>query len=211
MKCKATMLFLFVGMAGVDAQGFNTIEIPQSAKPVEIIVLGDPSPAILIEKEHPDKWEKHTNTEKEIRLSRLPLETMVITSSFGKRIDPFSRSIKFHKGIDLQTKKSAVYSILHGEVVQTGFDASLGNFIIIQHGKYTALYGHLSYPLVGKGNKVIPGSLIGISGSTGKSTGDHLHLSIKKGKDHVNPLVFLKAISMTKTKEELLTLLTEFK
>src|SRR5690606_7224448 len=97
----------------------------------------------------------------------------------------------------------------HGEVAQTGFDAFLGNFAKIQHGKYTAIYGHLSSIIVKKGDKVRPGSFLGISGSTGKSTGDHLHLSIKKGDDYVHPLLFLKAISIAKTKEDLLTLLIE--
>src|SRR5690606_26091570 len=109
------------------------------------------------------------------------------------------------------TKRSAVYSILHGKVVQTGFDAFLGNFIKTQHGKYTALYGHLSYIKVKKGDKVKPGSFIGISGNTGKSTGDHLHLTIMKDGEYVHPLLFLKAISIAKTKEDLLTLLTEQK
>lgn len=204
-----TLLFLFIGMTGVFAQDFTTIEMPHQAKRVELNILKDVTPAMVYEKQHPDKGEKPLLEEKGVRLSSLPLETMVMTSSFGRRIDPFSRSIKLHKGIDLRTKKSAVYSILHGEVVHTGFDASLGNFIRIQHGKYTALFGHLSYLIVGKGDKVKPGSLIGISGSTGKSTGDHLHLTIKKGEDYVHPLLFLKAISLAKTKEDLLTLLSE--
>lgn len=207
MKFKAMLLFLFLGMVGGYPQDFTTIEMPHEAKQIELNVDRNVKPTI--EKEHLNKRGRFRPGEREIKLSSLPLETMVMTSSFGKRIDPIYGSIKVHQGIDLKTNRSSVFSILHGEVIQVGFNSFLGNFIKTQHGKYTALYGHLTYITVKKGDKVKAGSFIGISGSTGKSTGDHLHLTIKNGDDYVHPLLFLKAISIVKTKEDLLNLLTE--
>lgn len=209
MKYTAALILLFAGMVEGYGQDFITIEMVQNAKQVVINVPVNVKPSI--EKEHLKELRKAKEGEGVILLSSLPLETIVMTSSFGKRKDPFHHSIRFHQGIDLKTDKSAVYSILHGKVVRAGFNSSLGNFIEIQSGKYVALYGHLSSLKVNPGDRVRPGDIIGISGSTGKSTGDHLHLTIKKGDKYVNPLLFLKAISSAKTKNDLLTILTEYK
>lgn len=195
-------------MGGVAAQDFTTITMPHKAKHIEVNIPKDVEQVILPEKEYPATKGTFTRL-KPIVLSRLPLETMTVTSPYGFRTDPFTNTTQFHKGIDLKTDKSYVYSILHGDVAQADFDAFLGNYVKIRHGKYTVIYGHLSSLAVKKGDKVRAGSVLGISGSTGKSTGDHLHLTIKKGDEYVHPLLFLKAISIAKTKEDLLTLLSE--
>lgn len=196
-------------MGGVAAQDFTTITMPHKAKHIEVNIPKDVEQVILPEKECPDTKETFTRIVKTIVLSRLPLETMTVTSPYGFRTDPFTNTTQFHKGIDLKTDRSHVYSILHGEVAQADFDTFLGNYVKIHHGKYTVIYGHLSSLAVKKGDKVRAGSILGISGSTGKSTGDHLHLTIKKGNEYVHPLLFLKAISIAKTTEDLLTLLSE--
>jgi len=144
MKYKTILLFLFLGMGGVAAQDFTTIKLPHKAKHIGVNLPKNAMPAILSEKEHPDKKEGFPQSVKPIRLSSLPLEIMAVTSPYGVRINPFTYVTQFHKGIDLKTSKNPVYSILHGEVAQTGFDAFLGNFAKIQHGKYTAIYGHMS-------------------------------------------------------------------
>jgi murein DD-endopeptidase MepM/ murein hydrolase activator NlpD len=71
------------------------------------------------------------------------------------------------------------------------------------------VYGHLSQIWVTSGDEVLPGSILGISGSTGKATSDHLHLTIKKGSNYVNPSLFLQMISKLTTKEELITYLSK--
>lgn len=209
MKYRTILLFLFIGMGGIAAQDFTTITMPHKAKHIGVNIPKDVERVILPEKEYPDAKETFTRLVKPVVLSRLPLETMTVTSPYGFRTDPFTNTTQFHKGIDLKTDRSNVYSILHGEVAQAGFDAFLGNYVKIHHGKYTVIYGHLSSLAVKKGDKVRAGSILGISGSTGKSTGDHLHLTIKKSNEYVHPLLFLKAISIAKTKEDLLTLLSE--
>ncbi|MBB6327645.1 MAG: hypothetical protein B7Z16_00280 [Algoriphagus sp. 32-45-6] len=145
----------------------------------------------------------------ELLLASLPLEDFFLTSEFGYRSDPFSGETKFHRGIDLKTKRSNVLSMLHGTVVSVGNDPLLGIFVKVQHGKYESIYGHLSQSFVTKGEHVLPGSILGISGSTGKATGDHLHLSIKKRNEYVNPVLFIQLISRLSTKEEAITYLSK--
>ena len=147
--------------------------------------------------------------EEELVLASLPLEDFSLTSEFGYRSDPFSGETKFHRGIDLKTNRSKVLSMLHGTVVSVGNDPLLGIFVKVQHGTYESIYAHLSQSFVTKGERVLPGSILGVSGSTGKATGDHLHLSIKKGKEYVNPVFFIQLISRLSTKEEAITYLSK--
>lgn len=145
----------------------------------------------------------------ELVLASLPLEDFFLTSEFGYRSDPFSGETKFHRGIDLKTKRSRVYAMLHGTVVSVGNDPLLGNFVKVQHGKYQSIYGHLSQSHVAMGDHVLPGTILGISGSTGRATGDHLHLTIKKGKEYVNPVLFIQLISRLSTNEQAITYLSK--
>ena len=139
----------------------------------------------------------------------LPLDDFVITSEFGLRRDPYSNDYINHQGIDLKANKSPVYSMLHGVVIKAGNDPLLGNYIKVQHGVYTCIYGHLSLILVQPLDKVVPGTPIGVSGSTGKSTGDHLHLSVKKDGRFINPSLFIRLISEINSRDDLLVSLTD--
>jgi murein DD-endopeptidase MepM/ murein hydrolase activator NlpD len=187
---------------------FNSIEFRKELASVKVIK----SPEI---KQEVKRSEFHSSSqlelpmEKELKLASLPLDDFFLTSGFGYRSDPFSGEIKFHRGIDLKTKRSKVLSILHGTVVSVGNDPLLGIFVKVQHGNYESIYGHLSQSFVTKGEHVLPGSILGISGSTGRATGDHLHLSIKKGKEYVNPVLFIQLISRLSTKEEAITYLSK--
>ena len=171
----------------------KSAEFKQEAKRSEIPPLSKPE--ITVEKGE------------ELMLASLPLEDFFMTSGFGYRSDPFSGKTKFHRGIDLKTNGSRVYAMLHGTVLLVGHDPLLGVFVKVQHGKYESIYGHLSRSHVAKGERVLPGTTLGISGSTGKATGDHLHLTIKKGKEYVNPVLFIQLISKLSTKEEAITYL----
>lgn len=141
-------------------------------------------------------------------LASKPLDTIQLTSAFGFRPDPFTNRQKLHQGIDLKANHSKVFSMLHGKVLKAGFDPLLGNFIKIKHGRFESIYGHLSEIVIVPGQNVLPGTFLGVSGSTGKATGDHLHLSIKQGDQYLNPLLFIQMISKISTKEELLTILS---
>lgn len=119
---------------------------------------------------------------------------LVINSKYGYRKDPISKSNKrkFHYGIDLSANGNTVMSMLAGEVRKTGYEKrGLGYYVTIRHGDFEVIYGHLSSILIKEKDKVLAGTPIGMTGNTGRSTGEHLHLGLKfKGKK-VNPLPFL--------------------
>lgn len=119
-----------------------------------------------------------------------------ISSRFGKRIDPVSkRRNSFHQGIDISAPEGTpVYAAENGIVADAGYKKSgYGNLIIIKHADGLATYyGHLSKITVSKGGKVSKGDLIGRVGSTGKSTGPHLHFEIRKGDKALDPEEFVR-------------------
>ena len=121
-----------------------------------------------------------------------PLRNIVVTSPYGYRRDPFTGKRTFHNGIDLRANFEPVYSMLPGEVIQVGHDKRAGIYITIQTGYFTITYCHLSNVLPKKKQFVKASERIGISGSTGRSTGPHLHITCKDRKqNHFNPLVLL--------------------
>jgi murein DD-endopeptidase MepM/ murein hydrolase activator NlpD len=115
------------------------------------------------------------------------------TSSFGWRTDPFSGVRSFHAGLDLAAPSgTSVKASADGRVSATGTNAVYGNFIIISHsGDYQTMYAHLSRILVRNGASVNQGTVIGRVGSTGRSTGPHLHFAVYKNKRAINPLEVL--------------------
>ena len=119
-----------------------------------------------------------------------------ISSRFGKRIDPISkRGYSFHKGIDIAAPKGTpVYASADGKVIRAEFVRSgYGNLIIIQHADDLATYyGHLSKIIARKGDRVSKGQLIGKVGSTGRSTGPHLHFEVRRGNKALNPEEFVR-------------------
>lgn len=122
----------------------------------------------------------------------LPLKSIHITSFFGRRFHPITKKQSLHNGIDLRASYEEVYSILPGIVHKSGEDRRSGKFIIISTGDYKISYCHLSAIKVGKGDLVMAGTPIGISGNSGYSTGPHLHLTFRiAGKAH-NPEILLR-------------------
>jgi len=119
-----------------------------------------------------------------------------LSSKFGNRIDPVSkRRNSFHKGIDISAPEGTpVYAAESGTVIEAGYKKSgYGNLVVIKHGSDLATYyGHLSKIIISSGDKVIKGKLIGKIGSTGKSTGPHLHFEIRKGNRALNPDDFVR-------------------
>lgn len=117
-----------------------------------------------------------------------------LTSKFGNRRDPFSRRIQFHQGIDLANSKGTnIISSGKGVVTFSGYNGGYGRTIIIDHGnEYKTLYAHCSKLLVNVGDKVDKGQLIANMGSTGRSTGNHLHFEIHKDDKPINPYNVLK-------------------
>ena len=129
-----------------------------------------------------------------------PLRTLVITSPFGYRTDPFTRKRAFHSGIDLRANYEPAYAITYGEVIHVGYDNRSGLFVTLRHGSITLSYCHLSQSLVAKGTHVRPGTPIAITGNSGsRSTGPHLHLTLKDTKKGraIDPSILLRLINLS--------------
>ncbi|MBR1722127.1 MAG: peptidoglycan DD-metalloendopeptidase family protein [Treponema sp.] len=113
---------------------------------------------------------------------QLPLSKKIITSDFGYRTSPISGTWKFHAGIDLAAPiGTEVFACKHGSVATVGFNEIYGNYIDIKHnGNTVSRYAHLSKTLVKKGQQVATGEVIGLVGTTGASTGPHLHFEVRE-------------------------------
>ncbi len=117
-----------------------------------------------------------------------------ITSGFGYRANPFdSESAELHPGVDFKgATGDPVRVTADGKVVFTGRKSGYGNCIIVQHkNDFQTLYGHLSRINVDDGQQVKTGDVIGKVGSTGRTTGPHLHYEVRKGGKPINPVKFL--------------------
>ena len=117
-----------------------------------------------------------------------------ITSRFGWRSDPFTRNRSFHNGVDMAIARGTpVYASLAGQVVSTGYSTVYGTHVIIQHHSgYKTLYGHLTSIFTRPNNYVGPNTQIGTVGSTGRSTGPHLHFTVYKNGATIDPMTLLK-------------------
>lgn len=117
-----------------------------------------------------------------------------ITSPFGKREPPLSDSSDFHNGIDIAGEEGdTVISISNGVVEKVGSDDKNGNYIVIKHNdKYTSGYAHLSKICVIEGEVVDNNTKIGEIGSSGMSTGAHLHLTLMEDGEYIDPCIFIK-------------------
>ncbi len=112
-----------------------------------------------------------------------------LTSKYGEREDPVNKKKAFHKGIDIDAKENTeVLASFSGTVKECGEDKELGKYILLDHGQgLETKYGHLNKIKVKKGEEVKKGKTIGESGSTGKSTGAHLHFEIIYMGENKNP------------------------
>ncbi len=124
-----------------------------------------------------------------------PVDNFSISSKFGKRRDPFTKRIAYHGGIDLAgVKRTAVYATSPGVVTFVGWKGPYGRLVEIDHGLgLRTRYGHLRKILVKRGQKVDFRHKIGLMGSSGRSTGTHVHYEVVYDGKPVNPKKFLKA------------------
>lgn len=116
----------------------------------------------------------------------------IITSKFGPRIDPVEGIDGFHTGVDIGAPfNSPIHAAKDGVVITAKLSGNAGNAVVINHedGTQTRYY-HMNKILVKKGQKVSKGDIIGLEGSTGKSTGPHLHFEIRINGKVVDPLMF---------------------
>lgn len=117
-----------------------------------------------------------------------------ITSSFGRRIHPFSKKRGFHCGLDIGAIiGTPIRAALSGRVIYSGWKAGYGKVVILKHANgYITVYAHNKKNLVKKDKKVSRGQLIAKSGMTGLATGGHLHFEIRKYLTPLNPMRLLK-------------------
>lgn len=127
----------------------------------------------------------------------LPLDFLQMNSGYGYRRDPFTKCTRFHDGIDLQCRHSKVYAMLPAIVREVHYGRrGYGNYVVLDHGSFLCTYGHLSTITIRKGMEIPAGTVVGISGNTGRSTGEHLHFRLWKEKGgkkakSINPEPFI--------------------
>lgn len=129
-----------------------------------------------------------------------PLKNIKINSEFGMRKHPIMHRYCMHNGIDLHARQEDVYSMLPGEVIRVGQDNRSGKFVTVKSESFTISYCHLSRQFVQTGDFVRAGEPIGFSGSTGMSTGEHLHLTTKKNGKVINPTILLDYVRDVKNR-----------
>ena len=139
---------------------------------------------------------KIQNLEKTLTITPIGLPSVgTITSKFGYRNNPFGGySTEHHSGLDFRGRiGDAVKTTAKGKVIYAGVKGGYGNCIIIEHSdQIKTLYGHLNKIKVKLNQQVMPGQVIGELGSTGRSTGPHLHYEVLKNNERVDPKLFLK-------------------
>jgi murein DD-endopeptidase MepM/ murein hydrolase activator NlpD len=127
-------------------------------------------------------------------LLALPLRHLVLTSGYGYRVHPVTGQFCFHSGVDLQARRDTVFAVMPGRVAFVGYDRLTGVHIRLASGDFTLLYGHLSQVFVLAGDSVNSCTPLGITGSSGRVTGEHLHFSVSYRQVPVNPLHFLRGL-----------------
>jgi len=119
-----------------------------------------------------------------------------ISDGWGLRVHPIRNEIEFHYGLDISNEAGTpIYATAAGTVKTTDYETSYGKRIVINHGNgYETLYGHLYSYMVRSGDQVIKGQIIGLMGSSGISTGPHLHYEVHNCDVKVNPVAYLNRI-----------------
>lgn len=204
-------LLLLLSGNHVKAQ-FNTVSCPGTRykvtveNPTRTTNKAEATPESITsenEKSVPDKVSlSSTDTKKKEQVARYlsvcyPLSHIKINSPYGYRKDPFTGKRKFHNGIDLHARSSKVFAMMQGRVIAVGQDKVSGKYVTLRHGNFTVSYCHLSQISVSQGQDVLSGDVVGITGNTGRSTGEHLHITCKFNGNSIDPMLFLKLIEDT--------------
>ena len=129
-----------------------------------------------------------------------PVERGWKSSNYGRRTDPFTGRLAWHKGVDFAGKHgSNVLAVAGGVVTWSGYMKGYGNLIEINHGAgYTTRYGHNSENIVPIGAVVSKGDVIAKMGTTGRSTGPHVHFEVLRNGKQVNPAQYIRRVDISK-------------
>jgi murein DD-endopeptidase MepM/ murein hydrolase activator NlpD len=144
-----------------------------------------------------DSWGQANGTARKSQVavpSINPVETMRFTSQYGYRTDPFQGRRKNHKGLDIAGPiGTPIYATADGIIGRAQWVSGYGKYVEVEHGNaIQTRYGHLSAMNVYSGQRVRKGDIIGFMGSTGRSTGSHLHYEVRIAGEPVNPTSFLE-------------------
>jgi len=203
-KTRAERLRLALRLAGLNPAAQSP---PGAALGGPLIEAGDPRAlaAVLdVDEDFARRIQRAANDMSDIRVMKVAAEKLPIaapavgtrrSSGFGVRLDPFSRSVAFHSGLDFSAAmRTPVYSTGPGIVSYVGPRNGYGNVVEIDHGGgFKTRYGHLSSSTVAVGQHVAVGQRIASTGSSGRSTGPHLHYEVWVNGRAQNPDRFLKA------------------
>lgn len=126
-------------------------------------------------------------------MDNIPIKNGNLSSKYGLRKDPFNGKKRMHHGIDIAAQKGTpIYPLGRGKVIFSGRKSGYGNMVEILHGESTvSRYAHIKTSLVKKGQHVGKKDIIALVGSTGRSTGPHLHLEIAINGETIDPEIFL--------------------
>ena len=127
-----------------------------------------------------------------------PLKKIQVNSKFGMRKHPIYHRYIMHNGIDLHARHEDVLSMLPGKVLRVGYDSRSGNYVTVQTANYTVSYCHLSEQYVKVNDYIHAGEPLGLTGNTGVSTGEHLHLTTKKDGKAFDPTILINYIRSVK-------------
>ena len=168
------------------ASGSEPLDLPASKVPASV------EPPVQVTPEMPDHHETTSEVDTEASTAwTMPAEGR-LSSAFGKRADPFTQTTQLHRGIDIAAPAGApIRAAQSGTVVFSGHLGGYGNTIILEHaGGYRTLYGHASRNLVKEGELISAEQVIGEVGSSGRSTGTHLHFELQKSGERLDPREF---------------------
>ena len=183
--------------------GLSETKLIQQANDFSNQSIGGRFMSINLNKNADEKYKKIAEDIKQwhglARLTKIlplgaPVAEKTITSPYGTRQDPFTKKNKQHKGIDFAGKiGTELYAVAPGRVISAGERSGYGTTVEIDHGLgFTTLYAHLSKLMVSRGDWVRPGTVVGLGGSSGRSTGPHLHYEIRYKGNPFNPSNFVK-------------------
>ncbi len=188
-----------LGRLGIDASRFHQVSGamggPYEPMPATTsAVKGQPDPAFRALFQ---SWKRLEQLQQGVVAipSQRPVDAVTFTSGFGVRSDPFRGGAAMHAGVDIPGPTgTSIYATADGIVGRAQWANGYGNLVELDHGKgIQTRYGHLSQILVQPGTRITRGQLIGRMGSTGRSTGSHLHYEVRLDGHAVNPMPFLQS------------------
>ncbi|PHS71034.1 MAG: peptidase M23 [Methylophaga sp.] len=179
------------GQGGIEAQGFNltATEFDHNIEQLTRDFVEQQTQLTMLE----DYLITNNNIQSAIPTGR-PIKGGWLSSAYGSRIDPFSGKKTFHHGIDFAGKSgSEVYAVADGIVTWIGKRGGYGGLVEVDHGNgYVTRYGHNKTVKVEVGDRIKKGQVLALMGSTGRSTGPHVHFEVLRDGKQINPYNFVK-------------------